>query len=60
MNKTSPTSLAPLVPLASFGLAALLTLAMLAGVDGLATPDAAAPQMAQGAASAPTSGNSAS
>ena len=33
--------------LASFALAAILTLAMLAGVEALATGDAAAPQLAQ-------------
>lgn len=36
--------------IASFAFAALLTLAILAGVDRLATGDGAAPQLAQSAA----------
>jgi hypothetical protein len=40
MNKT-------FAPIASFVLATAVTLAMLAGVNGLATADAPAPQLAQ-------------
>jgi hypothetical protein len=49
---THPLALPARIRLASFVAAALFTLAMLAGVDGIASADAAGAQMAQ-ATSAP-------